>query len=56
MKDLELPSLLEEAKAYCEDENSRILLERLFDFEKGHPYSYKKEIMDMINACLEVKK
>lgn len=49
---LELPNILEEAKSCCADNKSaQMFIELVLDFEKGQPFSYKKEICKFLEDC-----
>lgn len=49
---LELPSILEEAKSYCADNKSaQKFLELVLDYEKGQPHSFKREISNYLEEC-----
>ena len=49
---LELPSILEEAKSYCADNKAaQKFIELVLDFEKGQPFSYKREICKFLEDC-----
>ena len=54
---LELPSILEEAKSYCADDKSvQKFLEMVLDHEKGQPHSFKRELCSFLEDCARSKK
>ena len=50
---IELGSILDEVKKFCNEPQVINLLEDIMDFEKSYSYTYKGEITDMLSNYSE---